>query len=115
MKTCIIFCAGGFDRLAQPIEKEDVIIAADGGVALALVTREGLAPAAYAITGARALRTAWRLGMTIHVIGGVLGMVIMAVLALLGSVELLTPSNVLLYQLVWMIPGLLVTEWTRSL
>lgn len=33
MKTCIIFCAGGFDRLAQPIEKEDVIIAADGGVA----------------------------------------------------------------------------------
>ena len=88
---------------------------ADGEVALALVTREGLAPAAYAITGARALRTAWRLGMTIHIIGGLLGMLIMAVLALLGSVELLTPVNVLLYQLIWMIPGLLVTHWPKTI
>ena len=88
---------------------------ADGEVALALVTREGLAPAAYAITGARALRSAWRLGLTIHIIGGLLGMVIMAVLALLGSVELLTPVNVLLYQLIWMIPGLLVTHWPKTI
>ncbi len=32
MKKCIIFCAGGFDTLAAPIEKEDMVIAADGGV-----------------------------------------------------------------------------------
>lgn len=32
MKKCVIFCAGGFDALAEPITKEDVIIAADGGV-----------------------------------------------------------------------------------
>ena len=87
----------------------------DGATALALLTREGLAPAAYAITGARALRTAWRLGMAIHIIGGALGMLIMAVLAILGSVELLTPVNILLYQLVWMIPGLLVTFWTKTI
>lgn len=31
MKKCIIFCAGGFDRLAQPIEETDFVIAADGG------------------------------------------------------------------------------------
>ena len=91
------------------------VVPADGEVALALVTREGLAPAAYAITGARALRSAWRLGLTIHIIGGLLGMVIMAVLALLGSVELLTPVNVLLYQLIWMIPGLLVTHWPKTI
>ena len=89
--------------------------AEDGDVALALVTREGLAPAAYAITGARALRTAYRLGMTIHMIGGVLGMLIMLVLAVLGSVELLTPINVLLYQLIWMLPGLLVTTWPKTI
>ena len=89
--------------------------AEDGDVALALVTREGLAPAAYAITGARALRTAYRLGMTIHMIGGVLGMLIMLVLAILGSVELLTPINVLLYQLIWMLPGLLVTTWPKTI
>ncbi len=33
MKKCIIFCAGGFDGLVQPIEKSDTVIAADGGVA----------------------------------------------------------------------------------
>lgn len=33
MKKCIIFCAGGFNGLAAPIEEEDFIIAADGGVA----------------------------------------------------------------------------------
>lgn len=83
--------------------------------ALALTTQEGLAPAAYAVTGARALRTACRLGLVIHILGGVLGMLIMLALAYIGSVELLTPVNVLLYQLIWMLPGLLVTLWTRTI
>ena len=80
---------------------------------LALTTREELVSSAYAITGARALRQATRLGVTIHLIGGILGLVIMLALGYLGSTELLTPTNVLLYQLIWAIPGLLVTEWTR--
>ena len=46
-------------------------------------------------------------------LGGILGMIIMLALAYLGSTELLTPTNVLLYQMIWAIPGLLVTEWTR--
>ena len=31
MKKCIIFCAGGFEALAEEIQKEDLVIAADGG------------------------------------------------------------------------------------
>lgn len=81
--------------------------------ALALTTREELVSAAYAISGARALRTASKLGVAIHLLGGVLGLLIMAALAYLGATELLTPVHVLLYQLVWLLPGLLVTEWTR--
>ena len=80
---------------------------------LALTTRDELVSSAYAITGARALRQSTRLGVTIHLIGGILGLVIMLVLGYLGSTELLTPTNVLLYQLIWAVPGLLVTEWTR--
>ena len=80
---------------------------------LALTTREELVSAAYAITGARALRQATKLGVIIHLIGGILGLVIMLVLGYLGSTELLTPSNILLYQLIWAVPGLLVTEWAR--
>ena len=33
MGACIIFCAGGFDRLIRPIGAADFIIAADGGLA----------------------------------------------------------------------------------
>ena len=80
---------------------------------LALTTREELVSAAYAITGARALRQATKLGVIIHLIGGTLGLVIMLVLGYLGSTELLTPANILLYQLIWAVPGLLVTEWAR--
>ena len=32
MATCVIFCAGGFDKLAQPIGPEDYVLAADGGL-----------------------------------------------------------------------------------
>ena len=87
----------------------------EGTAALALTTQEGLAPVAYAITGARAVRTAWKLGLFIHLLGGILGLLIMAALAYLGSTELLTPLNILSYQVLWMVPGLLVTFWPRTI
>ena len=80
---------------------------------LALATREELVSSAYAVTGARALRQSTKLGVILHLLGGMLGLITMLVLGYLGSTELLTPTNVLLYQLVWAVPGLLVTEWTR--
>ena len=51
--------------------------------------------------------------LTALLIGGILGLIIMLALGYLGSTQLLTPTNVLLYQLIWAVPGLLVTEWTR--
>ena len=79
-----------------------------------LATQDGLAPIAYGVTGARALRTACNLGVALHIVGGVLGMGVVLTLVLLGAMHLLIPVNMFLYQLVWAIPGLLVTEWTRS-
>lgn len=83
--------------------------------ALLLVTSEGLMPFACGVTGARSLRTASILGTVIHMIGGIAGVVMMAVLTALGALELLTPANMFLYQLVWMVPGILITEWTRQI
>ena len=83
--------------------------------AMALITSKGLAPYGFAITGARSVRTASWIGVAIHLLGGILGLAMMAVLAYLGEAELLTPVNLLLYEMVWLIPGLLITEWTRSL
>ncbi len=42
MGRCVIFCAGGFEKLALPIENGDYILAADGG--LTHLQRLGLAP-----------------------------------------------------------------------
>lgn len=85
-----------------------------GAPALALITGAGLLPFAYAVTGARTLKNAARTGVILHMIGGILGIVMMAILAVVGATQLLTPANMFLYELVWMIPGLLITEWTRS-
>ena len=87
---------------------------AEDAVAAVLATREGLASFAYGVTGARALRTASKIGTVIHMVGGVLGLGLMVLLLVLGALHLLTPVNMFLYQLVWIIPGLLITEWTRS-
>jgi len=79
-----------------------------------LTTVEGLAPVAYCVTGARSLRNACNVGVVLHMVGGILGMLVVLALVLMGALHLLTPVNMFLYQLVWMIPGFLVTEWTRS-
>ena len=79
-----------------------------------MATVDGLAPMAYCVTGARALRGACNAGVVLHMVGGILGMLVVLALVLLGRMDLLTPANMFLYQLVWIIPGFLVTEWTRS-
>lgn len=84
-------------------------------IALALVTRDGLDSMAYAVTGARNLRTASVVGVAVHMIGGILGLLIMLALAVVGGDHLISSVNILLYELIWMIPGLLVTEWTRAI
>ena len=42
MDTCIVFCAGGFECLAQPVDRTDFLLAADGG--LAHLAKLGLKP-----------------------------------------------------------------------
>ena len=83
-------------------------------IAGALTTQQNLSSMAYAVTGARALRRSCRVGVVLHMVAGIVGLLIMAALAYLGDLQLLSPLNILLYQLVWMIPGLLVTEWART-
>jgi len=80
----------------------------------ALITGEGLSCFAFAVTGSRSLRAGVNLGIVIHLIGGILGMLIMLALAYMNATWLLTPANLFLYELVWLVPGVLITEWTRS-
>ena len=81
---------------------------------LALTTNDGFLGMAFAVSGARTLRTASILGVVLHMVAGVLGLVIVALLALVGAEEMLTAENLMLFELLWMVPGLLITEWTRN-
>lgn len=93
---------------------EETAVEEDAPV-VALSVRKGLPQRAFAVTGAWALRAAQRGGAVIHMIGGSLGLAAAAVLALTGATHLLTPVNLLLYSLLWMIPGWLMAQWTRYL
>ena len=104
-----------FDFPERAVREELTALAPDPELpCAALTTQQNLAASVYAVTGARALRGTCRVGMVIHLLAGILGLLIMAALAYLGDLELLSPFNILLYQLVWLVPGLLVTEWTRT-
>lgn len=87
--------------------------AAEDAPVIALTSRKGLAQRTFAVTGALALASAEKCGACIHILGGLLGMIAVAVLALIGAWHLLTPLNLLLYSLLWMLPGWLITQWTR--
>ncbi len=82
---------------------------------IALTVREGLAPKGFAVTGARVLRSALTTGAVVHVLAGIVGILVVAALAIVGADTLISPQNLLLYHLVWLIPGWLITEWTRQL
>lgn len=96
------------DELANRTPDED-------GLVVALTTQDGLAGAAYAVTGAQVLHAATMIGIAVQMVGGILGLLIMLALAVVRADYLLTPENLLLYELIWMIPGLLITEWTRCI
>lgn len=42
MRTCIVFCAGGFEKLVEPVREGDFLMAADGG--LVHLQKLGLTP-----------------------------------------------------------------------
>ena len=107
-------------RMAFPSAEERQRLAAwkpqeEAGVPCALTTQEGLAGEAFCITGARSLRTASIAGAVVHILGGVVGLAAVLILTLTKRVDLLTPANLLLLEVVWAVPGLMISEWTRNL
>lgn len=80
---------------------------------LALSVREGLAQKGFAVTGARVLRATLIAGAALNIFAGLLGLAMVVTLAVVSAGGLLTPQNLLLYSLLWTLPGWLVTEWPR--
>lgn len=81
--------------------------------AAALCVHTDLAAKAFAITGARSLKVCSTFGLVIHLTAGILGLGAVAALGILGAFHLVSPANLLVYCLLWTVPGWLLTEWTR--
>jgi len=99
-------------EVRKTLERQE---APEDAAALALFTRPELSSFAFLVTGARAVRTASIFGVTIHMIAGILGLAVVAMLMAVNAGALLTAENLMLFEMIWLVPGLLITEWTRNI
>lgn len=77
----------------------------------ALIQSDRFPTTALTVTVARALRTAVRWGTLVALAGGIMGLFIMTVLANLSAGNVMSLINLTLFQLLWAIPGLLLSGW----
>ena len=89
--------------------------AGEDAVPLLTLTKEGLGPVAFGVTGGRALYTASWMGAVLQLLACVIGLGIVALLVLKGGMAMLSPDNLFLLQFAWLIPGVLIAEWTKTI
>ena len=93
-------------ELSDPDQEHD-------GSLTALLCREGLLPYAEAITAAKRLRWAARLGAALCCGGSLLGMALAAYLTSVGASTSLSPLNLLIYMLTWLVPVWFLSGWVH--
>ncbi len=101
------------DRLEYPVVAERAQLSAPeagaGGIQGALMDRGSFGSFAAAVTGGRQLRRTVRAAMMITLLCGMVGICLLALLAYLGAETAASAFNLVLYQLIWLLPGLLIT------
>ncbi len=80
----------------------------------AVVSREGLKHYAECIACARNLRRAVRISTALTLVSAVLGMLIMFYLCFTQTPTVATPLNLLLYSILWLIPGFIASRWASA-
>jgi len=78
----------------------------------ALLQREGLLPYAEAVAGSRRMCKAVRRAVVLSLCGSVAGLLLSAYLLSLQAFTLLTPMALEVFLLLWVLPVLLMTDWT---
>ena len=101
------------DRLEFPVVAERARLSApeagSHGRQGALMARDSFASFAAAVTGGRLLRRTVHSAVLVSLLSGILGTGLMCVLTYLDATEAASALNLLLYQLLWQIPTLLIT------
>ena len=84
--------------------------AGEQGAILSEVSFSGFAQAA---AGGRILRSGAVAAAVLSLIGGVIGLLLTTVLAVLPATETATAVNLLLYTAAWLLPTMLLTAWVK--
>lgn len=84
-----------------------------GETLTALLCREGLLPFAESITAAKRLRWAARLGAILCCAGSVLGLLLASYLTSVDAYTSLSPLNLLVYLILWLLPVWFLTGWVH--
>ncbi len=95
-----------------PVQRRRELAETDGGhgdTILAVLCRAGLAPYAAAVLGACRLRTATLVSAILAVFGAVIGLLLAFYMAFSGAFFSLTPANLLVFLLLWLVPTLLIS------
>lgn len=77
----------------------------------AVLCREGLYPFAEAVAGARRLGKAVRLGAWLACAGAAIGVLLACYLTSAGAFASLSPFNLLIYTVLWLVPSWFITGW----
>ncbi len=101
------------DRLEFPAVAERARLSAedagDSGRQGALMAKGGFAAFAAAVTGGRLLRRTVHSAVRVCLFSGLLGIGVLFLMTYLNAREAASAVNLLLYQLLWLVPGLLIT------
>lgn len=92
-------------ELSEPGRKTDALLAA-------VLCREGLGPYADAVVGGKRLVTAAGLGAVFSLLGSLMGIGLAFYLVSAGAFASLSAGTVLVYLLLWLVPGALISSWT---
>ena len=79
----------------------------------AVLTSSSFSSFAQAAAGGRMLRSATTLSTVLSIAGGVVGLLLMTVLAILPAYEAATALNILIYTAAWLVPTILLTAWAK--
>ena len=79
----------------------------------AVLCREGLYPLAEAVVCAKRLRRATRLGAILCCVSSILGLLLTGYLVWVSAYGSLSPLNLLLYLLMWLLPVWLLSAWSH--
>ncbi len=77
----------------------------------AVLCREGLAPFAESVVGARRLRRAARAGAVVSCVGSALGILLSCYLTSVDAYASISPLNLLIYLVMWLLPVWFLTDW----